>query len=372
MQFLHRGYLPSRSWGFPLYEFAIYPLIALFGIESAKIYSLILYLGTILIFHLIIQTIERNLYTQFISTLAWAVSPLAVISGNTILETSQGVFLALLGLYFFVKSVKNSKKKTLLLLLGCVSLGFATATRPDYFIFSASLLIAYFFTQRVSVQFVLVLSTTWLASAIFPFLIYSEWNPTLAVILPDPIIAKILRAGLGFLIFLGLPAWAVLGYWLLTSLFSKARHLENWLSSIRKEWFYLFLFMVTILYLIRFILLPDELEYLIIMLPVIIITLVYIKTPNKILTLFAIALFIPNFLQIHLFSSDTAGNLSVNPGISQGIIVQERNMRLRLEYFQNTILPMINELAVLKGYKDYFYLPSNEPNILVVIPEDQL
>ena len=101
MEFKERGYQKSRSLGNPAYELIAYPLIRCFGTGVAKIYSLLCYVLASIFLFMILRNINNDKIICFLGTMCFTVIPVSIISGNTILETSQGIFLAILGIYFY-------------------------------------------------------------------------------------------------------------------------------------------------------------------------------------------------------------------------------------------------------------------------------
>lgn len=130
------GYNRSRTWGFPLYELFVYPTILWLGITWAKIYSLFFCLANIVVFYQVSQVVtdHKKPILSFLITSGFAFLTVTISSGNTILETSQGMFFALLSLLFIIRYWKYQKNiETYLMIICC---GLATATRPDYNILS--------------------------------------------------------------------------------------------------------------------------------------------------------------------------------------------------------------------------------------------
>ena len=359
-------YQPSRSWGFPAYEIVLYPLVAYLGTAAAKAWSLLCYVLASLVFFLALREAGLDQSTSFLGALCLTVLPIAVISGNTTMETSQGLFLALLGLYLYIKFAAS--RRSLYLYLAAAGLGLATSTRPDYVFFSACVALTVLRFNRPATRQVMLGTCMWLASAFLPFLIYPQVQLGTDVVLPDPLLQRILRAAVGGAALLGVPSWVLLSILL-------ARGHGRWLMWLKESTrdSLLFLFMTSFgAYAIRFVLMPDELEYILVLVPLLIMLAARLGIGHASLVLLVLALAIPNVTQVHFFSREMSGELSVALGISPGVMWQDRSERLRLDYVEGELRELMGRVSREHGHAEYAIEPSGDPDTMVIIPEDRL
>jgi len=364
--FPDQGYQPSRSWGFPAYEIVLYPLVAYLGTAAAKAWSSLCYVLASLVFFLALREARLDQSTSFLGALCLTVLPIAVISGNTTMETSQGLFLALLGLYLYIKFAAS--RRQVYLYLAAAGLGLATSTRPDYVFFSACVALTILGFNRPATRQVMLGTCMWLASAFLPFLIYPQVQLGADVVLPDPLLQRIFRAAVGGVALLGVPSWVLLSFLL-------AREHSRWLMWIKESArdSLLFLFMTSLgVYAIRFVLMPDEMEYVLVLVPLLIMVAARLGIGHASLVLLVLALAIPNVAQVHLFSRTVSGELSVALGISPGVMWQDRSERLRLDYVHGELGELMRRVSGEHGQREYAIQPSGDPDTMVIIPEDRL
>jgi hypothetical protein len=361
-----KGYQKSRTWGFPSYELVIYPIVHYLGLFYAKLYAMLCYALAALFFFLTLLELTADAWRAFLGALCFAVLPVSIIGGNTLLETSQGILFAILGLYFYLRFHRSPNALHLGVLAVC--LGIATSTRLDYVFLSASVALTVLWFDRPTFKHVMLGVLAWAAFALAPFGLYKALSFSANVILPDPFWRKMSRVVLGYLALLGLPASAVVGFWLLRSI---ARS-PNVIKRIIKDNI-LFMFIVSlILYTVRFVLLPDELEYVYILIPLLIALTAKAGFKSGSLALLVVAVALPNVIQLHLFERSRDADLVFSPGISPGAIAQDRSARLRNEYLNGELLGLMPMVAQSYGYKRFATSPSTEPGTLVIIPEEDL
>jgi hypothetical protein len=364
--FPDQGYQPSRSWGFPAYEIVLYPLVAYLGTTAAKAWSLLCYVMGSLVFFLALREVTLDPVTSFLGALCLTVLPIAVISGNTTMETSQGLFLALLGLYFYIKFAAS--RNSLYLYLAAAGLGLATSSRPDYVLFSACVALTILRFNRPATRQVILGTCICLAFALLPFLIYPQVHLGADVVLPDPLLQRISRAAVGGVALVGVPYWVLLSILLVR----EHRHWPRWIKESARDSL-LFLSVTSFgVYAIRFVLMPDELEYVLVLVPLLIMGTARLGIGHGRLVLLALALAIPNVAQLHFFSRTVSGELSVAMGISPGAMWQDRSERLRLDYVQGELRELMGRVSREHGQVEYAIQPSGDPGAMVIIPEDRL
>lgn len=354
-----KGLSPSRSWGFPAYEILIYHVIAYGGLFAAKLVSLAFFLLSEVFLFLSLERVGSGRIKAFLGTLCYGLLPISIISGNTILETSQGLFFATASLYGWL--VYLSRKEPQPLFLTAISLGLATSTRPDYILLSGAIFLATLIFAKPLVRHAFFAGILWALGAFVPYLAYRDSPFTRQVFLADPFWMLLGRAALGFIVLFGFPGWAYLIATLLT-------YRQRLRAALKSNPFFRPSLTLTLLclgfYLPRFILLPDEIEYIAILAVLILFTVAQIEIPARNLLVLLCLLLLPNFVQIYLFESSSTGNITFHPGFTVGAIIQDRRARLRLEYQDQVILPMAEALAKELGYAKLSLLPTREENVL--------
>jgi hypothetical protein len=363
------GYIRSRTWGFPLYELIIYPLIAYLGITAGKAYSFVFCLANVYIFYKIcLMETNENLGLSFFASLGFAVLPVSITSGNVILETSQGMFFALYSLLFFFRFLKDKQKKEVY--ISFILAGLATATRPDYIIFSACLGIVVIIKKELSYSHLIKLILLYIFFSVTPyFLVYGNLYTSLSVVIQDSIIRKIIRAILGVAALFGLPAIFII----ICGLGLYHKNITAKLNSLQADPFSILFTSAVVLYAIRYLLLPDELEYIYIIVPLVMILLLKMISRPSFFIVLAIALILPNFIQVSIFVRDPSTyNNKFSLGISPGALFQERSMRLLNEYKVNELPALEKQVAAEYGKTIYSADPSEIPGALVIIPEENL
>ena len=374
MQWAHQGYVRSRTWGYPAYEAVIYPILYYFGTSAAKLYSMMFCIGNGILFFLIARRISGgNLSLALPAGLGFLILPVTIITGNTILETSQGLFFALCGLWFFVQYFGTWRKRDLYWL--AFFLGLATATRPDYLIFSAAavgvlLRRGDLHKNRVGWKDLILFPVLYLAVGLLPYLlVYGNLYASLSVVIPDPLSRKIIRAILGFAALWGVPAILVTaaGGWIYRS------GLLNRLKILRTDPLILLFAASLALYAIRYVMLPDELEYIYVLVPLFLIVLLKLLPHQAFFVALMLALGLPNIVQVHFFDRDPVTNDNrLSLGISPGAIYQDRQMRLLNEYKERELPALSQQIAARYGQKEFIDQQSTLPNALVIMPEEDL
>lgn len=360
------GYEVSRTWGFPLYDLVVYPIIDLFGVFYAKLYSLVFYAATSALFLLTLRQLTPDPLKAFLGALCFVVLPVSIISGNTVLETSQGMFFAVLGLYSYVRYSKSQDKKYWYLM--AIALGAAVSTRPDYVILSSAIGLTTLMFNRPKLKDFALGALVWTMFAFLPFLIYDQIPFRQDVVIQDPLLRKLARTLFGYLALLGLPATALLTFLAL-------KNYRCWFMSVKRVLGdnLLFLFSVALaLYSIRFAMLPDELEYVYVLVPLLVMVAIRLNMRRTTLVALVIAVAIPNMVEIHFFTRDYEGGLAFSPGLSPGTVAQDRSGRLKLEYQTDKLPTLLDHIAMKYGHEEYTAEPSNKRHELVIIPDESL
>ena len=250
---------------------------------------------------------------------------MVVISGNTLLETSQGLLLGIAALSLYARCLERVSPGRLAA-LGAV-LGLATATRPDYALLAAAMALALLGRVRPPWRGALLGAACFALCGLLPYALYWRAIRGATVVLADPLGQRLLRAGVSALQLLGPAAWAVLaaGWWRHRQ--RPGQTLDGWGAL---------LLIAAVLYGIRLVLLPDELEYLLALVPLLLVMLVRgggnARWSARWLAALALALALPNLVQVHLLAADADGVRYLSPGLSPGAIWQDRAARLRWQY----------------------------------------
>lgn len=360
------GFQQSRTWGFPAYEFAAYPIISFLGEDAGKLYSLLYYIFGVLLFFGIVWKAGSDPRVAFFASLGYGLLPVSIISGNTILETSQGAFFALLALFFFTRFLEMPRPGSFYLSFSAFAL--ATATRPDYLILSFAAGMAIALSRMISINILFRGVALYILISGIPFLLYEVVGFSTGVILPDPPLRKLGRALFGIVALFGIPAAALLMFWGALAL----REFSFAPRRLATDPFLLFFLCFLVLLAFRYILLPDELEYVYVLVPILLIFLVRKGLSLRRWVLLSFALIIPNFLQVHLFDRDQDLKIRGSPGFSPGAIYQDRRNRLRSMYLHSEVDALRRQVAAKYGFSHFKTSPSQKMGDLVIIPDEDL
>ena len=333
-------YLRSRSWGYPLYEVVAYPLLNWGGITAAKLYSLAWLAASVGLAALKLRLDDIPTTQLWAGVAAFAWLPCTIISGNSVMETSQSLALGLAGVYFFLTFLKQGHEKQLIVAM--ILTGLALGTRPCHVILLASIVTTLTLFRLVSFPRLLALTalSSVLGFAPYFFLYHSlPWQPGLSIIdTGDPMSMKLVKTVIGYIAVLGIPAWAVL-------MAAGIRHLSRAksISTLNITPWGVFYTLVTLLYLIRIMLLPDEIEYayfwgsltLLFFIP---------KLPSRSwVVILAFASALPNFVQLHFFDRGQNGAVISSWGFSVGAIEQDRQYRQSREFMRSDYMSMVDQ-----------------------------
>jgi hypothetical protein len=325
----------SRSWGYPLYEFVAYRLLA-FGPLTAKFYSLFWSACGSLFAYRLLRWEGLAPKPAWLGALAFAWMPCTIISGNTLLETSQSTALGLLTLlttrrYFTTRVTKD-------LLIAFLFCAVAMGTRPCHFISFASLVLVAALFRMVSLPRLALYSSLTFFLAMIPYLtLYHSmpWFQGISIIhTGDPLAIKAVKTAIGYAAVIGLPAWLVL-----IAFASKRAPLLLPRKTAFTPWNCFFV-IFTALYLFRLFFLPDEIEYFHVWGAALI--LFAAARMNSIRWQYAliIAVALPNLVQFHIFDRAPDGAVVVSPGVSPGAILQDRDGRLLKEFTRTEYLAL--------------------------------
>ncbi len=328
LNFSSAGYVKSRSWGVPLYEGVVYPLIYHFGITAGKFYSLLWVAVMLSGVHSFLKMSNVSAFQTRLGCLAIALLPCTIIAGNSILETSQGACFAVLTTVSLMKFLSQRTYKLLLLTFLFAIL--ATATRPAYAILLISLTLVLLFDKKSSIKLVLTLFIFSILLAAMPYLLFYKPFHSLSesfriLNTGDPSWMRIVKSAIGFAAVLGLPAWGIITA---SAFFERS----TWKMRVQSSPMNVFFICVSICYVVRMLLLPDEIEYIYFWSVAFLMWIFGTPMSNKytVIILFGIAL--PNVVQAYFFQRQENGSVGINFGFTSGVFEQERQKRALNEY----------------------------------------
>lgn len=372
-KFKQMGYLPSRNWGYPLYELSLYPLISTFGLTAAKFYSFVFYAATGLLFFFWFRRVTKDSLKAFLGACCFLAHPLSIISGNSIGETSQGIFLGTAALCFLFQFMEREKLPSLL--LHSLFLGLAVATRQDYLFLAAAFFTALFVFKRISLLRWAAALLLFLGAALLPYILmygpqhFSHLNTEF--LQNDSFSRKWVRSLFGYLSILGLPVFFLISFWFLKN-WRKFRKFPAWLMANPARFV---LVAAWAFYFVRYVMLDTKQEYVsAILIPFFFFMAISLKRKSA-LGLVLAAVFLPNLFQIHFFRKE-GRFLRPGFGVSPGVFVQERYERLKQEYiFTGPYYPTLERIAKQNfGCEKVHPYLDEAPgsDFCVIVPEERL
>ena len=341
----HGRFLPSRSWGYPVYELLVYPLVGRGWYTAGKIFSLVWVFITLRTTFVFVQREKVNRTLGAVAVVAVGWMPCTLISGNTILETAQSTALALLSVFWMVRSLSNARAHSRDSWIAYAFCALAIGSRPDHIIEWAAFTFTLFLFRPESRRSILVAAAVGLSVSIGFFqILYSE--PLVSVTrLVDTGDDPAIRAAkwlIEFVAILGVPAWVgATIYGVRIYRRDNRSHVQtvsrviDYFKGRPADFLY---FLVTAGYFVRIALLPDELEYAYFWS---VYTVVWSLSKNRRIAFaipFAFLLALPSVVQIHLFARDPIGRVRWSPGLDPGALVQDRDGRRRMDYFSGPLL----------------------------------
>jgi len=335
--------VPSRSWGFPMYEIPLYFLIRVFSpsLLPAKLLSLAALLGTIpLLFRIFLRTgLGKNIC--FLLCLIFLCNPLMIIAGNTVMETSLNVFFLMLVLNYFVARMAAHPLELKHYIVYGTLLGLANLVRPDNLFLLPSLFIFLFFRNRLNFSGVALSTAFFALVGILPY--YLVGYPLFKE-LPMDVASYFLTGSKNVLAILGIPLSALLLI-IITLLLVRVRALFA-RAFVWEDDVFLYMTILLGMLVVRIIAIPLELEYGILAWVAFVIFLGILirelgtsfskEKINRFLVAIAICSFLPNLFQIS-FLREVNDGYEFSPGLSTGVLVQEKRRRILNEeiYFNS-------------------------------------
>lgn len=321
-------YVRSRTSGFPLYEAVVAFGDAVGGIVFINLLSLGFVLGSVLYAHRLAHSLGASGLGASTAALAVAIHPLMLTNASAMMETALALLLAL-GFTDAALKQRHTRTAVLLVLLGVA----LVCTRIDASLWIAAVLGAQILQSFVRRDWRAVLGGVALGVAIAgaAFAIYVLINGGVAFLskdflLYDPFWRRAVRAVLGVGLALNVLGLAMLGG-LVIAAYRSCRQ-EVAVSSQRIT-ILLALCLAALLFGLRFLALPDELEYLIIPVAFVLILGASAFETKRWYVVVAILGLMTNAMTISLFqrSDGTNERLSVQLSVNAGPVVQDYRFR---------------------------------------------
>jgi hypothetical protein len=303
-------YIPSRSWGNPGYEFPISFIVYNFGLQIGNLYSLF----WCLIFLITSYALLKHHKNKFWYFLAIALSPLTLSNASALMETMQGVSIAVLIVYFANQylNTKNTKQLVFLTLLSVLLL----LTRIDYVVLLFALWLSIVLTLQTNRER-LYPTISFIIAGVVTALIYGLINNGYEflshnVLLSESYGRRAIRSIIGLVTIFSAP-----GLLLVATIVIINRQIL--INTFKESFLFKLLFFSLIFGGIRFMLLPDELEYIFWLLPIIIFGLSSLNIPKYLAVPLAISIASVSFVNISFFDRNLVDdNLKFAPKVSIG------------------------------------------------------
>jgi len=321
---LEGNYIPSRSVGFPLYEIPVAHVLDAFGLVGANAYSLAMTLAFLGVVYMML----RGKPNGMVLFPALALYPLVIANATVLMETAQGMML--MAIATMVAEWHDTRKNIRFLVLLAAFNLLAVLTRLDYVFFSAAVTCALLvkadqqWNDRAKLLGAMVISGVAFLIAYGMINNGVERLLTTSVMQHDAVWRKVVRAGLGYVALLGLPASACLGVLALRHFRTILRHLASF-SSLPFS-FRFFAFML-FFYTIRFVMLPDKLDYVIPLYLAFILFASEWTMARPVLVGLAVCILSLNFVTFSLFDRGENNNLHLKLAINPGAYTQNVDVR---------------------------------------------
>jgi len=316
--------IPSRSVGFPLYEIPVARIINFFGVAGANLYSLFLILAFLGSMAVLLRE-RRNGALLFP---ALALHPLVVGNATVLMETPQSVLLVALTT---LCAVYYERRPSVFWLAGMTACNTcALLTRVDNVFFTAALTCALVLNayQGWRARLAIVMAM-FFSGALFLFVyryLYYDFGLLLGapVMQYDNPIRKIVRAALGYVALLGIPATCCLGLLVLRQWRAILSGLGNLLRLSFVSRFFAFMLLF---FSIRFAMLPDKIDYIIPLYMAFVLFVSDWTISRKIIVALVVCILFQQALSFSLFDRDGSGKLHVRPAVNPGAYMQNVQVR---------------------------------------------
>ena len=263
------------------------------------------------------------------------------------METSQGILFFLCTIFFSKKYIKSEKYKYLI--AAFIFSYCAIMTRPDYVILGCGIFLVIFLNKRNNKKELFKLCILLLIGILACYysyqLIYSEIDIFSVSTGGGSHLRKMIRAIAGIMNLFTPIGVLIIILLTLTKFKSILVFVKNFYNS---DFLHQLTLVLTPLYLVRFLLLPDELEYIFPLYLLILISFSHVHINKKYLIILSISIISVNLIHISFFERHSLSDelvLSIN--INQGAIIQDFAARKfkqinRTASFQDHLLKVLN------------------------------
>ncbi len=335
--------IPSRSWGYPLYEGLAYTLIDTFipNLLVPKLLSLMLLLGTVYLLFKILTRLTLPSPLAYLLCIVFLCNPLVIISGNSILETGMSMFFLMAILYYFVCTTPGKKLTFENYCWYGVLFGLANLARPDNMLYFAAIFLFLIIRKEINILYIFISVLIFFLVGLLPYFLI---NYPIFQVTAVGIQYKIMVVAKNFAALFGLPLLILLTAGISLRFSSYKPVLLKVFN--RKNDTFLFLAIVAGIIFLRVLKLADELEYGLLIWPIFIVLLgMNIKAlseikgsrnTQRVLVAIAVAAFLPNLVQIYFFK-EVNFNYKFSVGLTSGVLQQEKERRiLNASFFYNS------------------------------------
>jgi len=321
------NYEPSRALGVPLYEIIGKRVFALGGINALNFYSYFLW---ICLFFVVIEIFKLlKLENKLFFSLSFSLHPLIISSSTIPLETIQSVLFSALVLFFSIRYLFD--QRNFFLFLSLVFSILATLTRPDNVFIVFTIFCLFIYRKEINKN---ILITAFLYVFFISVIYIYEFNflENFASTASEFKVsgADFIRLLLGPIYLLGIFSiglLALLKFKTFQNLFCEQSPTskDNFLRQL--------FFLATVIFLIRWTMLPDEIEYLLnYFLIFIIYSAFFFKKLFLVLLTISISsqfFFVPYLFEKEIKINDKVIEYSyiLDPGLTEGIIQQNNQIR---------------------------------------------
>lgn len=316
-------YLPARSWGNPLYEYLVAWLFPTGGVSLTSAYSFMLAIASIWVANALIGP-AASLVRRALVLAALCFNPLFLINAFAISEWMQATFLVLCLLWFahqwFVSAGRGS-----LFGLALVSV-LLVLTRPDAAIVCACLTLALLWHLGLThAHRAIELLAAMVAAGIVTVAAFWWVNHGLAFIATGmlwshaPISRRLIVAIVGVYSAFGVLAPLILVY----AAGSAIRRSFQTSTAALSLWMKLFVLAAPLVF-VRFVLMPDKLEYILILLALATAMVGNERLGVPALAFYALSSILPSVVTLSLFErTGHSDALTVHPHIGPGAVAQD-------------------------------------------------
>jgi hypothetical protein len=320
---LHGHYVPGRSYGNPLYELAAATLYPLGGLTLLNCYSLALAIASVAIFaHLLTAWAGESRW----ALAAFALNPFFLIHAVSPTEWSQATVL-LVGALAFLQSWMHKRQAWKLIAYGA-TISAMVLTRPDFAIFCAAMFAAAVWELNLERTPSVSLTVSTALAALFSISIFVLLNGgssflSAPVFSKVPISRRTVVAVLDIMNIFG-PAGILV---VLAGAFKLlAGMIER--GNLDRSFFEKLFLLTWPIVGVRYVVLPDKLEYMLPLVPVSLLCFSSKRWPPMAMPILAISLIINSFVAISLFvRSDASDQLKIAPRLNEGALFQDWEQR---------------------------------------------